>query len=89
MAVTDYHNFTTIDTPQEERDKLYVGEIYINAATCLKCNDYIRSKNKRDYVTCSCGGISVDGGSFYTKRRGDIKLLKDDIVFFNDIKKII
>jgi hypothetical protein len=64
----DYHDFTTIDTPREERRRLYVGDIYINAARCLSCGETIRSKNRHDFVTCSCGRLSVDGGSHYRKR---------------------
>lgn len=64
----DYHNFTTIKTSKEERRKLYVGNIYCNQARCLLCNDVIRSKNRHDFVTCKCGNLSVDGGSWYIRR---------------------
>ena len=64
----DYHNFTTKDTPKSERDLLFVGDIWINAAECGVCGEVIRSKNKHDYVGCSCGNIAVDGGSHYAKR---------------------
>lgn len=39
-----------------------------NVAVCLKCNDEIESKHTHDYVTCSCGNISVDGGLEYARR---------------------
>ena len=32
--------------------------------TCLKCNDLIESKHERDYVSCKCGLIAIDGGPF-------------------------
>lgn len=34
-----------------------------NRAKCKKCNDIIESLNDRDTCGCSCGEISVSGGS--------------------------
>jgi hypothetical protein len=34
---------------------------------CSKCNELIYSKNRHDFVTCSCGTFSVDGGRDYFK----------------------
>jgi hypothetical protein len=42
-----------------------------NAATCLSCGDFIVSKHLLDFVTCTCGAISVDGGQTYLRRIGD------------------
>ena len=42
-----------------------------NAATCLSCGDFIFSKHRHDFVTCTCGAISVDGGQDYLRRVGD------------------
>ena len=39
-----------------------------NALQCLGCGDVIESKYRHDYVTCSCGAWSVDGGLDYTRR---------------------
>ena len=39
-----------------------------NAVRCLTCGDTIESKHRHDFVTCSCGRISVDGGHDYLKR---------------------
>ena len=36
--------------------------IISNKAKCLKCGDVIESKYCCDFVTCSCGSLSVDGG---------------------------
>lgn len=63
-----YHKCCPIDTPPEVRKKHYVGNIFENRAKCLKCGDVIISRNVHDYVTCSCGDLSVDGGSWYAKR---------------------
>lgn len=38
-------------------------------AKCKLCNDIIESKHRHDYVTCSCGEISVDGGQDYFRAR--------------------
>lgn len=42
-----------------------------NAATCLGCGDFIFSKHRHDFVTCTCGAISVDGGQDYLRRVGN------------------
>jgi hypothetical protein len=42
-----------------------------NAVTCLGCGDFIVSKHRHDFVTCTCGTISVDGGQEYLRRVGD------------------
>lgn len=39
-----------------------------NAAECRRCGDVIESKHRHDFVSCSCGAISVDGGRSYLKR---------------------
>lgn len=43
-------------------------KIIKNAVQCLKCKDIIESKYRHDYVTCSCGNVSVDGGTDYLRR---------------------
>jgi hypothetical protein len=42
----------------------------INAVKCLICGDIIQSRHRHDFVTCSCGNISVDGGNDYNRRVG-------------------
>ena len=39
-----------------------------NAIKCKLCNDIIESKSVHDFVTCSCGNVSVDGGHEYLRR---------------------
>lgn len=82
----DYHNFTTKDTSKKERQRLGVGDIFSNSATCLICGDTIRSRNRHDYQTCSCGNLSVDGGSWYL-RRGfkDQSTYKDTSEMYNEV----
>ena len=43
-----------------------------NAVSCLGCGDFIVSKHRHDFVTCSCGAISVDGGQAYLRRVGSM-----------------
>lgn len=88
--VCDYHDFTTIDTPKEERRKNNIGNVWINAVICNLCNEEIRSRNRHDVVSCSCGNVSVDGGSWYAKRNYKTKdSYTDVIISFNDIDKEI
>ena len=44
-----------------------MGEDMRNRIQCLLCNEIIESKHRHDYVTCSCGNVSVDGGQDYCK----------------------
>ena len=39
-----------------------------NAVQCRRCGDVIESKAVHDFVTCSCGACSVDGGHEYLRR---------------------
>ena len=39
-----------------------------NRARCLICDDIIESKYRNNFVTCSCGNLSVDGGTDYIRR---------------------
>jgi hypothetical protein len=43
-------------------------KILKNAAECPLCHDVIESVHRHDFVSCSCGSISVDGGKEYTRR---------------------
>jgi hypothetical protein len=44
-----------------------------NAVICLSCGDTIVSKHRHDFVTCTCGAISVDGGQAYLRRVGGLE----------------
>ncbi len=86
----DYHDFTTQDTPKDERRKLNVGDIYINSVKCNNCGVTIRSKNRHDMVSCKCNSlkrVSVDGGSFYSKisyaEHADFEQIT---VYYNDVE---
>lgn len=86
MSKTDYQIFSTIDTPKEERRRLRIGDIWSNSAKCLVCGEVIRSCNIHDYVTCSCGNLSVDGGSCYLKRNiREVDKYKELSVCYKDV----
>ncbi len=71
MPEVDTLNFVTKSSTKKQRRKFDIGDIFINAAVCMKCGDYIRSKNRHDFVWCGCKSIAVDGGSWYAKRLGN------------------
>ena len=48
-----------------------------NAAICNKCDDFIVSKHRHDFVSCKCGNVSVDGGQAYLRRVGGIEKNED------------
>lgn len=48
-----------------------------NTVVCLSCGDKIVSKHRHDFVTCTCGAISVDGGQSYLRRVGDFENAMD------------
>ena len=48
-----------------------------NAVSCLSCGDMIVSKHRHNFVTCTCGAISVDGGQEYLRRVGDMSVAVD------------
>lgn len=84
MFVPDYQWTLSKGTPKDKRKKLNVGDVWINAAVCLKCKDYIRSLNVHDFRSCKCGAISVDGGSYYCKRVGNPEDIINIIEMFEE-----
>lgn len=42
-----------------------------NSIVCNNCNHEIVSRHRHDYITCSCGQVSIDGGSSYLRRGGN------------------
>lgn len=69
--IIDYHNFSYRETSKEKRKELNIGNIYVNGAVCKKCDSFIRSRNGHDLVTCPCGAVSVDGGSYMQRLIGN------------------
>ena len=49
-------------------DENPINYMLTNKAKCLICGDVIESKHRHDFVTCTCGNLSVDGGKDYCKR---------------------
>ena len=63
---------------KEEKQKKY--RIVKNSARCKKCNAEVESKYRRDFVTCPCGAISVDGGKDYLRRCGNLESIEETFV---------
>lgn len=42
--------------------------IIYNAIECKNCKDIIESYHRHDFKYCSCGNVSVDGGTEYLRR---------------------
>ena len=88
MERFEYNKVCPIDSTPEQRKKYDIGDVFINSAKCLKCDDVIVSKNRHDYVTCKCGALSVDGGSWYTKRAfSKMKDWEDLSIPYNNIER--
>ena len=45
-----------------------MNKILRNVIQCKHCGDVIESIDCHDFVTCSCGCCSVDGGHDYLRR---------------------
>lgn len=81
---TDTLNYVTKSSTAAQRKRFDMGDIYINAAVCLLCKSYIRSKNRHDMIYCKCRAIAVDGGSWYAKRLGAEENMVNVIESFYD-----
>ena len=53
----------------------------VNRVRCKECGDIIESVHVHDFVTCSCGAVSVDGGLQYLKRCFKHKDCYEDLSF--------
>jgi hypothetical protein len=84
METVDYIDFAPYDMKTSDRRKLDVGDIYINQVkhNVPECGWFIRSKNRHDYRTCKCGGLSIDGGSWYQRLVGDVEHAEQHIVAY-------
>lgn len=72
--ITDYTDFTHIDTPAETRKKLDVGDIFLNQGVAQCCGWVIRSKNRHHMAKCQCGKAFIDGGSWYSRIGGNVEM---------------
>lgn len=43
----------------------------VSRIQCNNCSDIITSTHRHDFVTCKCGGCSLDGGNDYFRFVGD------------------
>ena len=47
-------------------------KIIKNSVQCAKCLDIIESTHTHDFRSCECGRVSIDGGTEYLRRIGDL-----------------
>lgn len=75
---------THIDPDEYKIRNLKKGQNLIleNAAKCLECKERIVSLHRHDFVTCSCGNVSVDGGHDYMRRAFKGENWYDDSVIY-------
>lgn len=60
-------------------------KLVANKAQCLLCGDVIESLHRHDFVKCSCGNLSVDGGLDYCRRLyTDYSKVLDGCVYSDD-----
>lgn len=55
---------------------------YKNKGKCKQCGDILESKHRHDFVTCSCGSLSLDGGLAYQRilwRGGELDDIMENI----------
>jgi len=57
-----------------------------NRIRCNHCGDEIESKNRHDYVRCSCGKVFVDGGTDYIRRGYTIS--RDDFTELSEFEEV-
>lgn len=81
--VFDYQNISNKDMPVAERRKMNIGDIWSNSIKCKQCKTIIRSKNLHDYVTCNCGAVSIDGGSWHSSVNGYPEDIENLIEYYN------
>jgi len=83
-----YQDEFPTESSMESRRKKDIGDIYLNQAKCLRCNQMIVSMSDHDFVTCSCGNLSCDGGSWYAKRSYKTNLWEECSIYYTDRYKL-
>ena len=63
-------------------------KIIRNAIQCKHCGETLESVNVHDYVTCSCGACSVDGGHDYLRRSYETSP-KEDYIDLSEYMNIL
>ena len=78
-------NVSNKNTSETNMFKILVLESFLmlfskitkNAVKCLQCDEIIESRHVHDFVSCSCGCCSVDGGLSYLRRCGEPEDIQD------------
>ena len=59
---------------------VHEGDVYVLTKfqyECLLCDDVVESKHERDFVSCKCGALSLDGGLKSGRILGNAKEMRD------------
>ena len=48
-------------------ERVIIERVKPNRAQCLTCDSIIQSTYRHDFVSCTCGGLSLDGGMDYIR----------------------
>lgn len=59
------------------------GPIIINKAKCLICKEIVVSTDENPVVTCMCGNLTVEGGSYYKSINAKEKNSYEDLSQIN------
>lgn len=61
-----------------------MNQLILNSYKCLLCGDTLVSKHRHDYVCCTCGNLSIDGGNSYQRiSYKDLTAIEDNSVYWN------
>jgi hypothetical protein len=69
--LSNYDIYFPVDNDEGESKE--EPKIIRNRAKCLRCGDILESKYRHDFKICSCGKLSVDGGTAYIRRVGNFE----------------
>ena len=58
-------------------------KIIVNKVRCKRCDSIIESKNVHDFQRCSCGAITIDGGTDYQRTSWPTGDNVDDYIDFS------
>lgn len=72
----DNQKISSKSTPDTERRKLGLGDIWSNSVKCFECDEVIRSRHRYDFVRCSCGSVAIDGVTLYPKIIGNLDKIR-------------
>lgn len=58
----------------------------VTVIQCPECNELVYSRARHDFRSCSCGTVSIDGGSDYTKVSYNPDVISEPVIKAVEIK---